>query len=245
MVLRLAPHAPFEELRASVRALLSESAGRLQGSALRLDLGERDLELFDLRRLLTVLKEHRVDVVGLHCTQAALHRYAERELKLKVYLSAPTIARLPEPAAPTEESPTEIVTAPTPDVDDAVEEAGRRLLSINSNVRSGSVIRFGGDVHVFGDINPGGQVIAAGDIFVFGALRGLACAGAHGDDAAIVFALDMRPTQLRISRVIQITGSELPERAARHEAPEVAWIHNGAIVMEPYRGRHPTRKEST
>lgn len=244
-MLTLSPTAPFEELRTTVRAVLAESAGRVQGGSVRLDLGGRDLELFDLRRLLTVLKEHRVDVVGLHCTPGALHRYAERELKLKVYLHEAGTVPPPEPPAPSEESPTEIVTAPVLEGDDAAEEAGRRLLSINSNVRSGSVIRFGGDVHVFGDINPGGQVIAAGDIFVFGALRGLACAGAHGDDAAIVFALDMRPTQLRISKVIQITSGDLPERAARHEAPEVAWIHNGAIVIEPYRGRHPTRKEST
>jgi septum site-determining protein MinC len=245
LVLTLAPKLPFEVLRTSIRALLADVPARYKGTALRLDLGTRDLELFDLRRLLTLFKEFSVDVVGLHCTPAALHRYAERELKLKIHLSAPPIERAADIHPVGEEAPTVIVTPPTTEPEEAVEEGGGRVLKLMGTVRSGEVVRFGGDVLVFGDVNPGAEIVAGGDIHVFGALKGLACAGARGDDTAIVFALDMRPTQVRIHKVIQIAGGESPDRAGRHAVPEIAWLSHGSIVIEPYRGRHPVKKESS
>ncbi|MCL6516158.1 MAG: septation ring formation regulator EzrA [Alicyclobacillus sp.] len=74
-------------------------------------------------------------------------------------------------------------------------------------VRAGQDLYFEGDVVVVGDVNPGGQVTAAGDIYVFGRLRGLAHAGVHGDETAIVAAAEFSPTQVRIANVVGWTPS--------------------------------------
>lgn len=244
IVLGLASGVPFDQLRTRLRELLAEVPARFKGAAFRLDLAEREVDLFELRRLIGLLREFGVDVIGLHCAPVSLQRYAERELKLKIHLSAPEPVRAPEAEAPAEEQPTVLVAPPEPGSEEP--QGGRRLLVLHSTLRSGARVNFGGDVQVFGDVNPGAEVVAAGSVYVFGALKGLACAGAHGDDAAVVLALDMRPTQLRIGKVIQMaTDPAAPDRPHRGWAPEVAWIADGSIRIEPYRGRHPIVKEST
>lgn len=248
LVLTLAPDVPFDPLRAAIRAGFGATPGRYSGAQLRLDLGSRDLDLYDLRRLIHVLKgEFGVDVIGLHVGSEALRRFAERELKLKVTVGAPPVEELSPPpsqlppVADLAETPTELVSQPVPE--DEEPEHGGRVLTIDGTVRSGAVVRFGGDVQVFGDVNPGAQVIAGGHVLVFGALKGLAHAGYRGDDKAVILAFDMRPTQLRIGKVIQVSsGSD--DRA--HPVPEVAWLTGGAICVEPYKGRLPTAsKESS
>lgn len=239
LILALAPAVPFDTARAAIRGLLAEVPARFKGAQLRLDLGARELELFDLRRLLTLFKEFGVEVVGLHCTPASLHRYVERELKLKVYVAAPEVEKAAEVAPAGEESPTALVCAPAAEAEAEEPDGAPRQLVLDGTVRSGAVVRFAGDILVYGDVNPGAELVAGGNIVVLGALKGLACAGARGDDGATIFALSMRPTQLRIGKVIQMA----PPAEERAPVPEVAWLAGGSIVVEPYRGRHPTRKE--
>ncbi len=274
LVLELAPGASFDTLRAALRAELGAEPGRYQGATVRIDLGRRDIDLFDLRRLIHLAKdEFGMDVVGLYCTTETLQRQAERELKIKVYVNAPApepppvvVAAAPATPAPTvapalagqaEEGPTELVReAATADEDEEPDGTGR-VLTLPGTVRSGAVVRFAGDIQVFGDVNPGAQLIAGGNVLVFGALKGLAHAGARGDlpsstgVGAVILAFDMRPTQLRIGKVI-LLPAHAPEQAGRHVAPEIAWLSAGSIVIEPYRGRLPpvaggaaTSKEST
>ncbi len=267
LVLELSSSASFDTLRASMRAELGTNPEKLKGANCRLDLGRREVDLFDLRRLIHLLKdEFGLHVVGLHCLPEALTRLAERELKIKVYPGAPSAEPIPaatvpptpppSPSAPAlagqaEEGPTELVRdAPAEEEDGELPGTGK-LLTIDGTVRSGAVIRFAGDIQVFGDVNPGAQLIAGGNVLVFGALKGLAHAGARGDITAtsigpVIMAFDMRPTQLRIGKVIQLP-SQSPEHSARQIAPEIAWLSGGSIVIEPYRGRlpSPAPKEST
>lgn len=250
LILSLQPGASFEELRAAIRTGFGAAPARFAGACMRLDVGSRDVDLFELRRLIHLLKgEFSVDVVGLHCSNEALLRFAEREFKLKVHLHAavaePEAAPPPPAPSPVEEAATELVSQPSSDEEDDL-PAGGRLLSIDGTVRSGAVVRFAGDIQIFGDVNPGAQLIAGGNILVLGALKGLAHAGFRGDDRSVILAFDMRPTQLRIGKVIQLPKALSPEQEARHVIPEVAWIHNGSIQIEPYRGRLPHAfKEST
>lgn len=243
LVITLASGVPFEVLRTAIRELLAEVPARFRGARVRLDFGDRDLELFDLRRLLTLLKEFDIEVVGLHLTPTALHKYAERELKLKVHLSAPVLEKAVDVMPAGEELPTEIVSEPVPADDHDATEHGGRVLTVPGHVRSGAMIRFSGDVQIFGDVNPGAQIVAGGSIYVYGALKGLASAGTRGEDTAVVFALDMRPSQIRIGRVIHIGADAESDRPSRQYLPEIAWISEGAILIEPYRGRHPHLKE--
>lgn len=106
-----------------------------------------------------------------------------------------------------------------------------RTLLIERTVRSGQSINYPGHVVIMGDVNPGGEIVAGGDIVVFGSLRGVAHAGALGDSNAVVVALCLSPTQLRIATHITRApdGEEIKPRQ-----PEVASINDGAIVIERY-----------
>ncbi len=111
---------------------------------------------------------------------------------------------------------------------------GDEATFIKRTLRSGHSIRHPGHVIVFGDANPGSEIIAGGNIIVWGKLRGVAHAGAAGDESAIVCALDLAPTQLRIAGHIAIS----PERRGRPK-PEMALIRDGDLVAEvwEYEGR--------
>jgi septum site-determining protein MinC len=86
-------------------------------------------------------------------------------------------------------------------------------------------------VVVVGDVNPGAEIIAEGDVLVWGKLRGLVHAGARGNSNAIVGALTLAPTQLRIGSLI----ARAPEDKRNRNAPaEIARIKDGRIVVEPW-----------
>jgi septum site-determining protein MinC len=111
------------------------------------------------------------------------------------------------------------------------EESGTNGIMIKRTLRSGRTIHSQGHVLVFGDVNPGAEIVAAGDIVIWGRLRGNVHAGAYGDEKAVVCALDMSPTQLRIAGYI-VTS---PEEKRQHPRPEMALIRNGQIVVEAWK----------
>jgi septum site-determining protein MinC len=247
----------FESLRLWLRDQLPSHAGEIGGRASRLDLGAREIKLFDLRRLIHMMREEfGVEITGLYVQPEALHRYAERELKLKLFLHD---AVLPEDAAtepaasvdvvpdvsddgpPEAEHVAELVAA-DPDVDAPAtvvplpvpgrEEPATRTMAVHRTLRSGTSVRFDGDVVLYGDVNPGAHLVATGNIVVLGALKGMAHAGAGGDEDAFIMALQMRPTQLRIGRKIAV-----PPQRETGLVPERARVDDGQIVIEPFASR--------
>lgn len=96
-------------------------------------------------------------------------------------------------------------------------------------VRGGQSLQHFGNIVVVGDVNPGAELVASGDILVFGALRGTAHAGAQGDAAARVAALELSPTQLRIA-----TSIAADEQARAGRQPEVAFIEGERIAIAPF-----------
>lgn len=106
---------------------------------------------------------------------------------------------------------------------------GERLLIVQKHLRSGQKVEHNGDVLVLGDVNKDAQVIATGNIIVMGKLRGIAIAGALGDEKAVVVALEMEPQQIRIGKKVAIMNEE--ERKSPGY-PEVAKIEDGSIILE-------------
>lgn len=102
-------------------------------------------------------------------------------------------------------------------VERPVAEAGPSVLYHRGTLRGGQSLANLGHVVVVGDVNPGAELVAGGDILVFGALRGVAHAGAQGDRSARVYALVLEPTQLRIATTIaagtEREGPSPPEEA--------------------------------
>ncbi len=104
-----------------------------------------------------------------------------------------------------------------------------RLLIIHRHLRSGQKIEHGGDVLILGDVNRDAQVVAVGNIIVMGTLRGVAIAGALGDETAVVVAQRMEPQQIRIGKKIAISD-EQERRSPGY--PEVAKVEDNVIVLE-------------
>jgi septum site-determining protein MinC len=97
-------------------------------------------------------------------------------------------------------------------------------------LRGGQALHHIGNIIVIGDVNPGTELVATGDILVFGRLLGVAHAGAQGDDAAKVYALQLQATQLRIASHIAV-DDETTHVGSR---PEVAFVRDGRITIAPY-----------
>ncbi|MGI6453217.1 MAG: septum site-determining protein MinC [Syntrophomonadaceae bacterium] len=104
----------------------------------------------------------------------------------------------------------------------------KETVLICRNLRSGQKYFAEGNVVVLGDINPGAEVIAGGNILVMGSLRGLAHAGAFGDQRAVIAAFRLNPTQIRIAHHI----TRPPDGEVQVvKSPEIAQIREGKVVI--------------
>jgi septum site-determining protein MinC len=103
-------------------------------------------------------------------------------------------------------------------------------LFVNKTLRSGMRIEFAGHVVVVGDVNPGAEIVATGNVIVWGRVRGMIHAGAKGDTAAFICALDLSPTQLRIAD--QVSASLQPQN---HPRAEIASLNqDGKLQSAPW-----------
>jgi len=102
-------------------------------------------------------------------------------------------------------------------------------LWVNKTLRSGMRIEFASHVVIFGDVNMGAEVIAGGSVIVWGRLRGVVHAGAQGNRDAVVCALDLSPTQLRIASEIAVS----PARGDKPQ-PEIVRLKDGRLQAEPW-----------
>ena len=67
------------------------------------------------------------------------------------------------------------------------------------NLQDGETLESEASIIIIGDVERGSRVIAKGNVIVLGALKGTVCAGVAGNEAAVIVALTMAPTQLRIA----------------------------------------------
>lgn len=103
------------------------------------------------------------------------------------------------------------------------------VLMMTGRVRSGQKIRVRKHFLLLGDVNPGGEITAGGDILIMGSLRGKAVAGQPDNEAAIILALDFRPTLVQIGGVLAAGRPEPGRKAA-----EFAHVQDGCIVVDDY-----------
>ncbi len=99
-------------------------------------------------------------------------------------------------------------------------------------VRSGQLINFDGNLVILGDVNPGAVIEATGNIIVMGLLRGVVHAGSDGNKEAIVAALGLNPTQLRIADIITRPPDE--KGGAGNSLPELAYIKDETLYVERF-----------
>jgi septum site-determining protein MinC len=184
----------------ALRGQFGQGANFFHGAQIIVDIGERALSEDQLTTLLSLMKQHGVRPESLAST-ARESRNAARAAGL----AARPLTRSSE-----------------------AEERGEAGF-ISRTLRSGQVVRHHGHVTVLGDVNAGAEIIAGGNVIVWGRLRGTVHAGALGDRGAIIGALELAPTQLRIADLI----ARSPEGGANAFA-EVAFIENDQINVEAW-----------
>ncbi len=190
---------------------IDEQRAFFKGARVALDVGSRPVihhELDNLRALLTKREMMLWAVISTSNTTKG----AARNLGLETTLVA------------------QAEQLDTPEI--SPEEAGVPGVLINHTLRSGRTVRSSGHVVVCGDVNPGAEIIAGGSIIIWGRLRGTVHAGANGDESAVVCALDLAPTQLRIAGYITVS----PPDKRRKPLPEIASVRQGRIVAEAWNG---------
>ena len=104
---------------------------------------------------------------------------------------------------PVEPIPDAVVEPPPP-----APPARVAAMVVTQPVRSGQqVVAAEGDLIVMASVNAGAEVVAAGNIHVYGALRGRAMAGVHGDATARVFALQCNPELVAVADAYVVNDS--------------------------------------
>ncbi len=107
--------------------------------------------------------------------------------------------------------------------------SGDEAILVKRTLRSGNSLEHNGHITIIGDVNPGAEIIAGGSVVVWGRLRGMVHAGANGDGGAVICALDLSPTQLRIADKIAV----LPEQSGEFH-PGIASVKDGQVMTEEW-----------
>lgn len=94
------------------------------------------------------------------------------------------------------------------------------------SVRSGQKLEFEGSIVIIGDVNDGAEVIAEDNIAVLGSLRGMAHAGAKGNEKAIIAASIIDSPQIRIASIIK----ERERKDIERESFSYAYINDDGII---------------
>jgi septum site-determining protein MinC len=200
----------WTEVRQSLLEHIEQQGEFLRGARIALDVGTHILKAVDLGALRNELSERGLTLWAVLSSSPTTEQTAQT-LGLATRISKP----LPDRAMHS--------------LDTSL-SGGDPAVLVKRTLRSGYRLEYPGSVVVIGDVNPGAEIIAGGDVIVWGRLRGMVHAGAEGQEKAVVCALDLAPTQLRIAGLIAIT----PKRRGK-AYPEMARIENKQVVAEAWK----------
>jgi septum site-determining protein MinC len=193
---------------ANLLSHIDENQAFFQGAKLVLDVGPRDLRSEQLSSLRNALSDREIKLKAILSESETTER-ASQDLGLEIKIDQSS--HLPEK--------TPINT----------ELDGEEAVFLQRTLRSGHKVSYHGHIVVLGDVNPGAELIAGGNIIVWGRLRGVVHAGAGGDPEAVVCALDLSPTQLRIADAISVS----PPRKGKTR-PEIAYLEDGQVLARDW-----------
>ena len=197
----------WEELHRALLEQIDEQAEFLSGARLALDVGNHILKAAELGQLRKEIAERELTLWAV-LSNSPTTEHTAQTLGLATQLSKPRPDAPPSVAAP---------------------RGSEGAVLVRRTLRSGFSLQHPGHVVLIGDVNPGAEIIASGDVVVWGRLRGMVHAGAEGDESAVVCALDLSPTQLRIADQIALT----PKRRGK-PLPEMARLQDGQVVAETW-----------
>jgi septum site-determining protein MinC len=196
--------APWEELHAALMEQIEAKQAFFKGARLALDVGSQVFHVNELSELRDMLSERGITlwaVVG----ESPTTEQTSQLLGLATRIAKPR--------------PTEVERG-------AAEESGSSGAQwIGRTLRSGTRIEFPGNVTILGDVNPGAEIVAGGSIMVWGRVRGAVQAGAGGNENAVVCAMEIASSQVRI-------GDVLLEHGGKGNRPQKIYVQDGRLAVE-------------
>lgn len=190
-VLELSSADP-ERIREQLAGKRSQSPAFFQHTPVVLSVERLDEPHLALERICAVCRAHKLLPVAVRGGADPVKQSAwalglgwfppQGEARVRNLESVPV-----EPAS--DDQPRDIEAASLP---------GGRIF--HGTVRSGQQVTApGGDLVVIGSVNAGAELLAAGNVHVYGALRGRALAGIHGDPTAAIFCRELHAELLSVA----------------------------------------------
>jgi septum site-determining protein MinC len=216
LVLRVGDAAPWNVILRDMEDRLKQVNTRsfFQGAMLHLDAGNRSVTAKEIEELTALLAYYGVTLASV----------VDNSTLMQTYLSI----RSAIPPPPRERAQLEsLATWKTRNV----LHQGVTGIVIRHPLKSGEILRHTETLVILGNIPSATEVVTSGDIIVLGRLRGVAHAGASGNEKAIIAALVLTPTQLRIGQHF-LAGLNSP--GAGRTIGELARVSDGHIVVEPW-----------
>ena len=199
----------WEEQEKALISHIDANQDFFKGAKLVLDVGSRPLKSPQLSSLRGKLSDRDIKLKAILSSSLATER-ASQDLGLEIKIDL---------SSHQEEKTT---------INSSLD--GEEAVFLERTLRSGHKVSHPGHIVVLGDVNPGAELIAGGNIIVWGKLLGVAHAGAGGDEEAVVCALDLSPTQLRIADKISVS----PPRKGKPK-PEIACLEDGQVSARDWK----------
>jgi septum site-determining protein MinC len=199
---------PWQDVQEALYKHISEQENFFSGARVALDVGNNVLRAADMGTLRDRLADHRITLWAVMSNSPTTETNAQM-------LGLATRMSTPKPERVVRSLDTHLT--------------GESAVLVQRTLRSGFRLAHEGHVVVIGDVNPGAELIAGGSVVVWGCLRGVVHAGSQGDESAVVCAMEMMPTQLRIADMIAVT----PKKKGKSQ-PEVAHVKDGQVVVDPW-----------
>jgi len=214
-------------------AILDELTGRVataprffERAAVGLDLGllAKEPDPSELRAVVDAVRRAGMLPVGLVAGPPYVESVA-RALQMPVLAQFRAPTKAPPVLRPVEAEPLEEPNAPEP----PAPGSGPGLLHTHP-VRSGQrIYARHRDLIVMAPVGAGAEVMADGCVHVYGALRGRAMAGAHGETSARVFCQEFRAELVSVAGVFKVFETLPAELDGR---PVQVWLDGNDLKLE-------------
>lgn len=199
----------WKDLEQELLQTIEERAGFLKGARVALDVSHHVMHVREMSSLRDVLSDKGITLWAVLSSSTATEQTAQ-VLGLATRISTP--------------KPDRSIRALDTNL------SGEGAVMIQRTIRSGFKISNTGHVIVVGDVNPGAEIYAGGSVVIWGRLKGMVHAGMEGDEKAVVCALEMEPTTLRIAGYTYV----FTKKKGKLE-PEMISVQDGRVIAEAWK----------
>jgi septum site-determining protein MinC len=201
------PAGEWNEQRLALLSQIDSQATFFQGARLALDVGAQVINVNQMVELRDQLSERQAYLWAVLSESGTTEQTAQ-------LLGLATRVSKPRP-----EEMESLEAGPVPE---------SSALFVGRTLRSGTRVEYAGTVVVLGDVNPGAEIVAQGNVIIWGRLRGSVHAGASGEGAAAVCALEFSPMRLQLADQLYVPSS------GAAAGPGMAVVREGNIEIDAW-----------